>query len=82
MSNDDDPGFSPAAFEDRINLHRAYARTFHTPEGRLVLAHLRHITQERSFGPEATDAQLRHTEGQRQLVCAIRRMIRDGQSGL
>lgn len=55
-----------------------YARTFSTSAGRAVLAHLRRITIERVLSPDATDAQLRGLEAQRQLVHQIENMISRG----
>lgn len=49
-------------------LSKSTARCFSGPDGRRVLQHLRAITLERSLGPAATDAMLRHLEGQRSLV--------------
>ncbi len=55
-----------------------YARTFSTASGRAVLAHLRRITIERVLAPDASDAQLRGLEAQRQLVHQIENMIARG----
>lgn len=55
-----------------------YARAFSTAAGRAVLAHLRHITIERVLGPDASDAQLRWLEAQRQLVHQIENIISRG----
>lgn len=55
-----------------------YARAFSTSAGRAVLAHLRRITIERVLSPDASDAQLRGLEAQRQLVHQIENMISRG----
>ena len=55
-----------------------YARAFSTSAGRAVLTHLRRITIERVLSPDATDAQLRGLEAQRQLVHQIENMISRG----
>jgi hypothetical protein len=53
------------------NLAIAFARCFASPDGQVVLRHLRAVTLDRSLGPGASDALLRHLEGQRQLVAHI-----------
>lgn len=58
---------------------RAYARTFAGPHGEAVLAHLRAATIGRRLGPEASEALLRHVEGQRALVAAIEALIVRGR---
>jgi hypothetical protein len=68
------------AAPDEPTLPIAFARCFSTPEGRRVLRHLRGCTLERSLGPSATDAQLRHLEGQRQLVAHIVVLIAQGSN--
>lgn len=57
----------------------ACARLFARPEGAVVLAHLIHLTRERVIPPEASDAVLRFTEGQRALVALILSLIQQGQ---
>lgn len=59
-------------------LARAFAKTFQSRNGSCVLAHLKRITLERSQGPNATDAMLRHLEGQRQLVSYILSLVERG----
>lgn len=66
---------------DRDRLARAFARCFAGDDGVRVLAHLRALTRDRVFGPEASDAALRHVEGQRQLVALIESQIARGRSG-
>ncbi|MCB9988623.1 MAG: hypothetical protein H6868_04715 [Rhodospirillales bacterium] len=56
----------------------AYARLFATADGQKVLAHLQASTFLRTHGAEASDDQLRFTEGQRALVTTILRMIDAG----
>ena len=53
------------------DLLDAYVRTFRSESGCRVMRHLRAITSERVLGPDASDALLRHLEGQRQLVSYI-----------
>jgi len=77
-----DPG--PAApdpsGEDRTALARACARLFTHDDGRRLLRHLRALTVERHLGPEASDAALRHLEGQRALVAHLDRLIAEGRT--
>ena len=42
------------------DIEQHYIRTFSTPSGRAVLAHLRKMTIERYLGPNASDAELLH----------------------
>ncbi len=57
------------------------ARCFRGPDGRQLLAYLRAITVERTLGPGADAATLRHLEGQRQLVQHLTTLIDRGQNG-
>lgn len=61
------------------DLALAFARCFRERDGRWALSHLRAITLERVMGPAATDAQLRHLEGQRQLVSYILALVERGR---
>ena len=63
---------------EESSLAVAFARCFSTSEGRRVLRHLRGWTMERTLGPSATDAHLRHLEGQRQLVAHVLMLIAQG----
>ena len=49
----------------------SFARCFSGPDGARVLGVLRAMTVERVLGPDASDAALRHLEGQRALVATI-----------
>ena len=62
-------------------LGEAFARCFRGGDGEVVLSHLRTVTLERALGPGAPDAQLRHLEGQRQLVAHILRLVARGRAG-
>jgi hypothetical protein len=62
-------------------LRLSFARCFAGPEGEKVLAHLRALTLDRALGPDASDAMLRHLEGQRQLVTHILAQIERGRQG-
>jgi len=68
---------SPAP--DTAAASRAAARLFATPDGRLLLAHLRRLTCERVLGPEVSDAALRFLEGQRALVRRLESLIATGR---
>lgn len=50
----------------------AAARSFAGPDGELTLDHLRRLFLDRRLPPSASDAELRHLEGQR---CAIAYLI-------
>jgi hypothetical protein len=63
---------------DRRDVERAFARCFAGHDGAVVLAHLRRTTLERSLGPEAGEAALRHLEGQRAVVLRIAALIERG----
>jgi hypothetical protein len=52
-------------------LRANFSRAFDSEDGRSVINHLKSITLARSLGPSASDAALRHLEGQRQLVIHI-----------
>ena len=62
-------------------LRLSFARCFAGPEGEKVLAHLRALTLDRALGPDASDAMLRHQEGQRQLLTHILAQIERGRQG-
>ena len=61
-------------------ITKNYVRAFGTADGAAVLAHLRSLTVERFLGPDATDNQLRHLEGQRALIRQIETMIERGKN--
>lgn len=57
----------------------SFAGCFGGPDGARVLGVLRAMTVERTLGPEASDAALRHLEGQRQLVATILALVARGR---
>ena len=59
-------------------LCRTFARCFAGPDGRAVLEHLRRTVLERRLAPNASDAELRHLEGQRYAVAHIVAMVERG----
>ncbi len=67
--------------DDEREASLFYARCFLSPDGRRVLDHLRALTLNRSAGPHASEALLRHLEGQRQLVLYIQALVRKGSKG-
>jgi len=67
------------AHEDQAELALAYARCFRGADGLRVLEHLKSMTIEQALGPSASDALLRHMEGQRQLVNHIFGLIERGR---
>ena len=71
----------PAPLEpdpEELELHRAFARCFAGADGRVVLEHLRQTVLERRLPPHASDAELRHLEGQRYAVAHIVAMVERG----
>jgi hypothetical protein len=66
----------PAAGE--LDAAIRFARCFADADGQAVLSHLRAMTLERTLGPAASDAHLRHMEGQRQLVIHILSLVARG----
>lgn len=68
------------AKQDQRSLAVDAARIFAGDAGARVLAHLRRLTRDRVLGPEASDALLRHVEGQRALVLHIESLIERGRS--
>jgi len=73
-----DPALPPVAGDE---LGRAFARVFAGADGARVLAHLRAITVERRLGPEASEALLRHVEGQRHIVAHVESLVARGRAG-
>lgn len=70
-----------AVSTDDHEIGRSFARTFAGGDGGRVLAWLRAATIERRLPPDASEAHLRHLEGQRHLVAAIERMTAKGREG-
>jgi hypothetical protein len=59
----------------------AFARCFAGADGQAVLEHLRRTVLERRLAPNASDAELRHLEGQRCAVAHIVAMVERGCAG-
>lgn len=69
----------PRSREDDETISLNVKALFQTPTGIEVLKYLRSITIEAVTGAGASDAELRHLEGQRFLVGLIERRIRHGE---
>lgn len=59
-------------------ISQNFLALFESPTGKEVLRYLRSITIEMVSGPNITDAELRHIEGQRYLVGLMERRIQHG----
>ena len=60
-------------------LCRCFARCFAGPDGEAALDHLRRVILDRRCPPGASDAELRHLEGQRFAVAYVRQMVERGR---
>ena len=65
---------------DELELCRAFAHCFAGAAGGRVLEHLRRVILERRLAPHASDAELRHLEGQRYAVAYIGAMVERGSA--
>ena len=63
--------------DERISKH--LLGLFNTPNGTEVLKYLKSVTIEAVSGPNISDAELRHLEGQRYLVALIVKRINHAQ---
>ena len=66
---------------DAASIAEVALRCFRGEDGRRLLRYLRAITVERTLGPAADNRQLRHLEGQRQLVQHLAALIQRAESG-
>lgn len=57
---------------DEREIRQTFAKCFSSREGKIVLSFLQRITLERYLGPECSNEQLRHLEGQRHIVSYIK----------
>jgi hypothetical protein len=64
---------------DQEELCRTFARCFAGPDGERVTEHLKRVILERRLLPSASDAELRHVEGQRFAVAYIMSMVARGR---
>ncbi|WP_142849977.1 hypothetical protein [Telmatospirillum sp. J64-1] len=61
------------------DIESVFARCFAGTDGERTLAHLRAMTLDRCLGPDASDAALRHLEGQRHLAAHIIALVQRGR---
>ena len=61
-------------------LCRAFARCFAGSDGHLIMDHLKRVILDRRLPPSATDAELRHLEGQRSAIAHLLAMVERGRS--
>jgi hypothetical protein len=61
------------------DLCRAAAACLGTPDGRLLIRHLRRTFLDRRLPPTASDAELRHLEGQRSAVAHLLQLMERGR---
>lgn len=61
-------------------LCRAFARSFAGSDGRLIVDHLKRLILDRRLPPGATDAELRHLEGQRSAIAHVFSMVDRGRT--
>ncbi len=66
---------------DDQDMAAVFARCFRGGDGERALAYLRGLTMDRALGPGASDAVLRHVEGQRQLVAHVCALVARGVEG-
>jgi hypothetical protein len=71
-----------ARIEPPAELCRCAAACFGGPSGRLVLRHLQRLFADRRLPPSATDAELRHVEGQRSVVSHLLRLLERGRGAV
>lgn len=62
-------------------LCRAAAACLASPNGRVLLRHLGQSFLDRRLPPTASDAELRHVEGQRSVVAHLLRLMERGRNG-
>jgi hypothetical protein len=87
MTADPDAGWgwfegvaAPAHDPSELELCRAYARCFAGPDGDEVIAHLARSILDRRLPPNASDAELRHLEGQRFAIAGVIAMVERGRA--
>ena len=71
---------NPSVKLEQKDMERVFTRLFSTEDGQRALSYLQVMTFQRGYGPNASDEQLRHMEGQRSLVATILRMIDRGRN--
>ena len=71
-----------ARIEPPAELCRCAVACFGSPSGRLVLRHLQRLFADRRLAPSATDAELRHVEGQRSVVSHLLQLLERGRGAV
>ena len=71
---------APAKDPSELELCRAYARCFTGPDGDEVIAHLTRSILDRRLSPNASEAELRHLEGQRFAIAGVIAMVERGRA--
>ena len=71
-------GFPRSKENDEI-ISKNFQSLFNTPSGKAVLAYLRSITLDLVSGPNSSDGEIRHREGQRFIVAIIEKLIEHAQ---
>tara|TARA_R100001460_G_scaffold67147_1_gene107424 strand:- start:2086 stop:2355 length:270 start_codon:yes stop_codon:yes gene_type:complete len=69
----------PRKISDDNEISLDIRALFRSPNGEKVLKYLRSITIEAVTGPAASDAELRHLEGQRYIVGLIERRMKHAE---
>ncbi len=75
-----DAASEPMIEQPDPELCRAFARCFAGADGQRVIEHLRRLILDRRLPPGASDAALRHLEGQRFAVAYLLAMVERGRS--
>ena len=71
-----------ARLDPPAELSRCAAACFGSPSGRLVLRHLQRLFADRRLPASATDAELRHVEGQRSVVSHLLQLLERGRGAV
>ena len=71
---------APAKDPSDLELCRAYARCFAGADGDEVIAHLTRSILDRRLSPNASNAELRHLEGQRFAIAGVIAMVERGRA--
>tara|TARA_Y100000361_G_C10944546_1_gene230532 strand:- start:85 stop:348 length:264 start_codon:yes stop_codon:yes gene_type:complete len=65
--------------EDDEIISKNILATFSTPSGKQTLGYLRSLTLDSVAGPNISDGELRHLEGQRYIIGLITRRMNHGE---
>ena len=65
--------------EDDEIISKNILATFNTPSGKETLSYLRSLTLDAVAGPNISDGELRHLEGQRYIIGLITRRMNHGE---